>query len=117
MRQWLLAAALSAATALAVSKGGTLYVRTHEAKLLSAPDLKASPVEMLPLGAKVVWRGPSPTTRTLHEVEWRDGAKPPVTGFVFQSTRSPRSGDRRREALARRPPFTARRAWRGGRTA
>lgn len=80
---------LAAASALAVTKGGALFVRVHDAKLLEAPDFKAKTLVTLPLGARVTWRGASPQNRQLHEVEWLDAAKQPVKGFVFQAALGP----------------------------
>jgi hypothetical protein len=81
----LLVTALVGASALAVSKGGALYVRTHDAKLLEAPELRAKTLATLPLGTRVTWRGPSAQNRQLHEVEWVDASKKAVKGYVFQA--------------------------------
>ncbi|MBL8924407.1 MAG: hypothetical protein JNJ54_36500 [Myxococcaceae bacterium] len=80
---------LAAATALAVSKGGALFVRTHDAKLLEAPDFKAKTVATLPLGARVTWKGAAAQNRQLHEVEWLDASKQPVKGYMFQAALGP----------------------------
>lgn len=80
---------LVAASALAVSKGGALFVRTHDAKLLEAPDFKAKTVATLPLGTRVTWRGAAAQNRQLHEVEWLDASKQPVKGYMFQAALGP----------------------------
>lgn len=88
-RPGLLLVTLVAASALAVSKGGALFVRTHDARLLETPDFKAKTLATLPLGARVTWRGAAAQDRRLHEVEWLDASKQPVKGFVFQAALGP----------------------------
>jgi hypothetical protein len=80
--QWALAAlfVLVALAAVAgVAKGGTLYIKGQDVKLLSKPDLKSSGSK-LKAGDPVVWNGPSDKNPQLQDV--KAGSK---KGFVIQS--------------------------------
>lgn len=79
-------ALLSASAAWAVAKGGTLYIKAKDVKLLKEPKTGAATVTPKPLdvGAEVKWLGPSDKDKTFHEVEV--GGK---KGFVLMSNLSP----------------------------
>lgn len=86
-RTWLgvaLGAALLAGTAWAVQKGGTLYVKSNEAKLLDKADAKGKEVGKMKLGQQVIWHGASPDNKMFHEVE--AGKK---KGFTLQQNLTP----------------------------
>lgn len=81
----LLALGLASASAWAVSKGGTLYVKTKDAKLLESADLKGKAKGVMRPGDEVVWSGAAPGNKGLH------GVKHPKLGegFTLQSNLSP----------------------------
>ena len=89
MKRGLLAGALmlvSATSALAVSKGGTLYIKNKGVKLLKDPKATSAAVgKELTVGSTVVWNGPSEKDKTFHEVVTPDGKK----GFVLMANLSP----------------------------
>ncbi len=83
-KTWLLVAVgLSSATALAVTAGGTLYVKARNTKLLASPSPTADVVALLQPGEQVKWTGADPANKQFHRVEF--GGK---KGVVFQSNLS-----------------------------
>ncbi len=97
-RLWPLAVlAFGSATALAVSAGGTLYVKARNTKLLASASPTADVVALLQPGEQVKWQGADPANKQFHKVEY--GAK---KGVVFQSN------------LATKPPSTELVASQGG---
>jgi hypothetical protein len=80
------AALLSACGAWAVAKGGSLYIKSKDVKLLKEPKAGAAPAmpKPLELGAEVKWLGPSEKDKAFHEIEV--GVK---KGFVLMSNLSP----------------------------
>ncbi len=86
MKRILLAAALvSAGSALAVEKGGTLYIKSKDTQLLKDPKVGSKPVTKLQPGDEVTWNGPSDKDKTLHDVVAKGNKK----GFVLQSNLTP----------------------------
>ncbi|XXF77539.1 SH3 domain-containing protein [Myxococcaceae bacterium GXIMD 01537] len=86
----LLAAVLTLGTAgaaRAVPRGGTLYVKVKNTRLMSNSTTNGQVLRVLQPGQTVVWLGADPKNRQWHQVEV-DGGK----GVVFQSN------------LATRPP-------------
>jgi hypothetical protein len=79
-----LVALLVAAPALAVSKGGTLYVKNKEAKLLEKPDASAKVLVQLKPGEAVIWNGAAPENKQFHAID-AGGKK----GFTLQQNLSP----------------------------
>src|SRR5574340_327217 len=87
-RTWLvlaLSAGLLAGTAWAVQKGGTLYVKSNEAKLLDKPDAKGKSLATMKLGEPVTWHGASAENKLFHEVETAKKKK----GFTLQQNLTP----------------------------
>jgi hypothetical protein len=84
MRSFLVLLLLLACPALAVSRGGKLYVKSKDVKLRKDPNLKAAAVMTLQPGEEVVWNGASAKDKTWHEVTVA-GKK----GFVHQSELTP----------------------------
>lgn len=72
-----------ASTALAVPKGGTLYVKAKNTRLMESSAKAANVVRLLQPGQAVTWLGADPSNRQWHLVEV-DGKK----GVVFQSNLS-----------------------------
>jgi hypothetical protein len=70
----------TAGSALAVSKGGTLYVKAKNTRLMESASPKANTVAILQPGQKVVWEGADTANKQWHRV--KVGAK---AGVVFQS--------------------------------
>jgi hypothetical protein len=77
-------ALLSAGGAGAVAKGGSLYIKSKDVKLLKEPKAGAAAVKPLAIGTEVKWQGASAADKAFHEVEV-DGKK----GFVLMSNLSP----------------------------
>lgn len=73
-----------ASSALAIAKGGKLYISAKDTVLLKQPNAKAAKVARLALGSEVTWLGPSDKDKSFHEVE-ADGKK----GFVHSSSLTP----------------------------
>ena len=79
-------AALSAGSALAVAKGGTLFIKARGVKLLKDPKATSAAVgKELTVGQAVVWNGPSEKDKSFHEIVTPDGKK----GFVLAASLSP----------------------------
>ena len=79
-----LVALLSAGGAWAVAKGGTLYIKSKDTKVLKDPKAGAAAVTTLQPGAEVTWNGPSDKDKQFHAVD-AAGKK----GFVLMSNLSP----------------------------
>ena len=77
-------ALIGASGAWAVAKGGTLYIKSKDTKVLKDPKADAKAVTTLQPGAEVTWNGPSDKDKTFHEV-MAGGKK----GFVLMSNLSP----------------------------
>lgn len=77
-------ALISASGAWAVAKGGTLYIKSKDTKVLKDPKADSKPVVTLQPGAEVVWNGASEKDKTFHEVS--SGGK---KGFVLMSNLTP----------------------------
>jgi uncharacterized protein YgiM (DUF1202 family) len=69
--------------ALAVSKGGTLYVKAKNTRLMASSAASASALTVLQPGQQVTWLGADPKDAQWHQVEV-DGKR----GVVFQSNLS-----------------------------
>lgn len=90
MVRFLLLLALVPGVALAVTQGGTLYVRNKDTKVLEKADVKSRSIGLLQYGAAVKWLGADPAQRMLHKVEYDDTAtKAKVTGYVLQANLTP----------------------------
>lgn len=83
-RSLLTAALLLSSAAFAVAKGGTLYIKSKDTKVLKDAKAGASAVTTLQPGDEVVWNGPSAKDKSFHEVQAK-GKK----GFVLQINLSP----------------------------
>lgn len=75
---------LSAGGAWAVSKGGKLFIKSKDTKVLKEPKAGASAVATLQPGKEVVWNGTSEKDKRFHDISV-DGKK----GFVLMSNLSP----------------------------
>lgn len=78
-------ALLAGGAALAVSKGGTLYIKTKDTKVLKTASPSAASVTTLQPGSEVVWNGPDAKDKTFHSVKTKDNK----SGFVLQANLSP----------------------------
>ncbi len=82
----LLAAALvlcTASPALAVERGGTLYVKVRDTRLMPSTSPTATPIALLQPGAEVEWQGADSTDKRWHHVVVNE-----KKGLVFQSNLS-----------------------------
>src|SRR4051812_26101603 len=84
MRLSLVLMLLTAANALAVAKGGTLYIKSPDTRVLKQPSEKSAAVMTLQPGTEVVWLGASAKDKQWHEVNV-NGKK----GFVQRSDLTP----------------------------
>ncbi len=75
---------LLAGPALAVGKGGTLYVKNKEAKLLSKPDATSKVLTQLRPGDAVTWQGAAPENKQFHKV-----TAGRLEGYLLQQNLSP----------------------------
>lgn len=78
------ACSLLAMPALAVSKGGKLYIKQKDTKVFDKADPKAKVVGTLQPGDEVTWNGADATNKQFHSV---DSGK--VKGFTLQTNLSP----------------------------
>ncbi len=78
------AVVLSAAPALAVKVGDTVYIQSKDTALLKTASATASTLTKLQPGTEVVWQGTDATNKQFHKV--KAGAK---EGFVLQSNIKP----------------------------
>lgn len=74
-----------AGDALAVSKGGTLYVKAKNTRLMASASATAPALEVLQPGQAVKWLGPDAKDKQWHQVEVTLGNKKTLKGVVFQS--------------------------------
>lgn len=77
-------ALISASGAWAVAKGGKLYIKAKDTKVLKEAKAGATAVVTLQPGKEVIWNGPDAKDKTFHEISV-DGKK----GFVLMSNLSP----------------------------
>ena len=77
-------ALLSATGAFAVAKGGTLYIKSKDTKILKEPKAGAAAVSTVQPGTEVVWNGPSEKDKQFHAITV--GGK---QGFVLMANLSP----------------------------
>lgn len=75
---------LSAGGAWAVAKGGKLYIKSKDTRVLKEPKAGAKEVTKLQPGAEVVWNGASEKDKQFHEIV-AGGKK----GFVLMSNLTP----------------------------
>jgi len=68
MRTLLLLTLCWSTGALAIAKGGTLYIRSNDTAMLKEPKAKAATVMKLAQGTAVVWNGASEKDKQWHEV-------------------------------------------------
>ncbi len=68
MRTLLLLTLCVSTGALAIARGGTLYIRSTDAALLKEPKAKAPMVMKLARGTEVIWNGPSDKDKQWQEV-------------------------------------------------
>lgn len=73
-----------AGDALAVGKGGTLYVKAKNTRLMASASATAPALEVLQPGQAVKWMGPDAKDKQWHQVEVTLGKKT-LKGVVFQS--------------------------------
>ena len=83
-RSLLTAVLLLSSAAFAVAKGGTLYIKSKDTKVLKDAKASASAVATLQPGDEVIWNGASEKDKAFHEVQVK-GKK----GFVLQANLSP----------------------------
>ncbi len=74
----------AATSSLAVAKGGKLYIKSKDTKVMKEPSPKSVAVVTLQPGTEVVWNGPSAKDKLWHEVTF--GGK---KGFVHMHALSP----------------------------
>lgn len=79
-----IACCLLATPALAVSKGGKLYIKQKDSKVFEKADPKAKVVGTLQPGEEVTWNGADEKNKQFHAV---DTGK--VKGFTLQANLSP----------------------------
>ena len=79
-----LAATLVGGAAYAVKPGGTLYIKSKDAKVLDKADFKAKAVSTLQPGAEVTWEGAAEGNKMFHKV--KAGG---VEGFTLQQNLTP----------------------------
>ena len=84
MRALAAIALIGACGAWAVAKGGTLYIKSKDTKVLKDPKADAKAVVTLQPGAEVVWNGPAEKDKTFHEIS-SAGKK----GYVLMTNLSP----------------------------
>lgn len=84
MRTLLLLTLCVSTGALAIAKGGTLYIRSKDTALLKEPKANSQSLMKLQPGTEVVWNGASAKDKAFHEVVV--GGK---KGFVLMSSLSP----------------------------
>ncbi|MDP2276124.1 MAG: hypothetical protein Q8N23_12915 [Archangium sp.] len=77
-------ALISAGGAWAVAKGGKLYIKSKDTKVLKDPKAGAAAVATVQPGKEVIWNGASEKDKAFHEIAV-DGKK----GFVLMSNLSP----------------------------
>ena len=77
-------ALIGASGAWAVAKGGKLYIRSKDTKVLKEPKAAATAVATVQPGKEVTWQGASPVDKQFHEITV-DGKK----GYVLMSNLSP----------------------------
>ena len=73
-----------AAPAWAVSKGGKLYIKSKDTKVLEKADPKSKPLGTLQPGDEVTWNGADPANKQFHAI---DSGK--LKGFTMQQNLSP----------------------------
>jgi hypothetical protein len=91
-------ALLSAGGAWAVAKGGTLYIKSKDTKVLKDAKLGAAAVSTLQPGAEVIWNGADKTDKQFHEIAF-SGKK----GYVLMSNLSPNKPQLEIDASTGRP--------------
>ncbi|MEW5742341.1 MAG: SH3 domain-containing protein [Myxococcota bacterium] len=87
-RRWLTVttvALLVAGAAGAVGKGGSLFIKTKDAKLLEKADPKAKVLGTMKPGEEVKWEGADPGNKMFHKVIISNGK----TGYTLQQNLSP----------------------------
>ncbi|RJS23930.1 SH3 domain-containing protein [Corallococcus sp. H22C18031201] len=72
------------ALALAVSPGGSLYVKAKNTRVMKSPSPTADAMVVLQPGQQVVWNGAEPANKQWHKVTAPGGKQ----GFVFQTNLS-----------------------------
>ncbi len=77
-------ALISAGGAWAVAKGGKLYIKSKDTKVLKDPKAGATTVTLVQPGTEVIWNGASEKDKTFHEIAV-SGKK----GFVMMTNLSP----------------------------
>ncbi len=84
-RMWAVVLALGVAGSApaAVKKGGTLYVKAKNTRLMESPSTSANVLQVLQPGQEVKWLGTDPKNKQWHQVDVK-GKK----GLVFQSNLS-----------------------------
>ncbi|MFZ5469044.1 MAG: SH3 domain-containing protein [Myxococcota bacterium] len=85
----------AAGAALAVSKGGTLYVRSKNTRVFQSPEPTARVLQMIQPGEEVMWLGSVEGEPRWHRVQVVDGG---TQGVVYQTNLSPNAP--RKELLA-----------------
>lgn len=84
MRALAAVALLGAGGAWAVSKGGKLYIKSKDTKVLKDPKAGSTPITTLQPGTEVIWNGASEKDKQFHEIT--TGGK---KGFVLMSNLTP----------------------------
>lgn len=99
MRALCLGLLLLSFPALAVAKGGALFIKNKDVVLWKAPKAGAAKVATLRLGTKVVWNGASKKDKQFHSITTADGK----TGFVLMSNLSPNEPQQEFDAASGKP--------------
>ncbi len=84
MRIFLALILCAATSALAIAKGGKLYIKSKDTPLMKQPSAKSVALVKLQPGTEVIWNGASEKDKVWHEVTV-DGKK----GFVAMHSLSP----------------------------
>ena len=98
MRLFLLLVLVLSGSALAVEKGGKLYIKSKDTKVRKDPKANAATVLTLQPGQEVIWNGASVKDKEWHEISV-DGKK----GFVQRADLTPHAPMQEIEASTGKP--------------
>ena len=91
-------ALISAGGAWAVAKGGKLYIKSKDTKVLKDPKAGATAVVTVQPGTEVVWNGASDKDKAFHDVSVKG-----KQGFVLMSNLSPNQVSAELDASSGKP--------------
>ncbi len=88
----------AATSALAIARGGTLYIKSKDTGLMKQPNDKSAPIARLQPGTEVIWAGPSEKDKAWHQVSVNG-----KTGFVRRQDLSPHQPQAELDATTGKP--------------